>query len=52
LLLTTKRINLNTGYDNKTTEEVGTTKFFGLQTYNNLNRKNHTEYIIPKLSLA
>jgi hypothetical protein len=41
--------NLNIGYD-KTTEEVGTTKFLGLQIDNNLNLKKHTEYIIPKLN--
>jgi protein involved in sex pheromone biosynthesis len=31
----TKRINLNIGYYNKTTEVVGTTKFLGLQIDNN-----------------
>jgi hypothetical protein len=40
--------NLNIGYDNKTIEEVSTTKFLGLQT-DNLNCKKHTEYNIPKL---
>jgi hypothetical protein len=32
-------INLNIGYDNKTIEEVLTTKFLGLQIDNNLNWK-------------
>jgi hypothetical protein len=40
------------GYDNKTTEEVLTTKSLSLQTDNNLNWKKHIEYIIPKLSSA
>jgi hypothetical protein len=40
--------NFNTGYDNKTSEEVLTTKSLGLQIDNNLNGKKHTEYIIPK----
>jgi hypothetical protein len=39
-------------YDNKTIEEVLTTKFLGLQIDNNLNWKKHIEYIIPKLSSA
>jgi hypothetical protein len=45
-------ININTGYGNKTTEEVLTTKFLGLQIDGNFNWKKHTEYIIPKLSSA
>jgi hypothetical protein len=45
-------INCNIGYGNKTTEEVLTTKFLGLQIDNNLNWKKHIEYIIPKLSSA
>jgi hypothetical protein len=36
----------------KTTEEVETTKFLGLQVDNNLNWKTHIQYIIPKLSSA
>jgi hypothetical protein len=44
-------INLNMGYDNKTVEEAGTTKFLGLQN-DNLNWKKHIEYIILKLSSA
>jgi hypothetical protein len=40
------------GYDNKTIKEVGTTKFLHLKIENNLNWEKHTEYIIPKLSLA
>jgi hypothetical protein len=47
-----KRINFNTGYDNKTIEEVLKTKFLGLQTDNNLNWKKYIKYIIPKLSSA
>jgi hypothetical protein len=39
-------INFNVGYDK--TIEVVTTKFLGLQIDNNLNRKKHIEYIIPK----
>jgi hypothetical protein len=39
-------------YDNKTIEEVLTTKFLGLQIDNKLNPKKHIEYIIPKLSPA
>lgn len=30
-------VNLNSGYDYRTTEEVEMTKFLGLQTDNNLN---------------
>jgi hypothetical protein len=42
--------NFNIGCDNKTTEEVLTSKFLGLQIYNNIICKKHTEYIIPKSS--
>jgi hypothetical protein len=45
-------INFNIGHDNKTTEEVVTTKFHGSQIDNNLNWTKHIEYIIPKLSSA
>jgi hypothetical protein len=45
-------INLNIGYDNKTTEEVLTTKFLGLQIDNNLNWKKHIQYFFPKLISA
>jgi hypothetical protein len=44
--------NFNTGYDNKTTEEVLTTKFLALETDDNLNWIKHIEYIIPKLNSA
>jgi hypothetical protein len=37
-------------FDNKLIEEVEENTFLGLQTDNNLNRKNDMEYIIPKLS--
>jgi hypothetical protein len=50
LLLTC--INLNIGYDNKTIEEVGITKFLCLQIDNNLHWKKNIGYIIPKLSSA
>jgi hypothetical protein len=45
-------VNFNTGYDDKTIQEVLTPKFLGLQIDNNLNWKKHIEYIIPKLSSA
>jgi hypothetical protein len=45
-------VNLNIGYDDKTIEEVETTKFLGLQIDNNLKWKKHIQYIIPKLSSA
>jgi hypothetical protein len=32
-----EQVNLNVSYDNKTFEEVGTTKFLGLQISNSLN---------------
>jgi hypothetical protein len=44
--------SLNIGVDNKLIEEVEANKFLGLQTDNNLNLKEHIEYIIPKLSYA
>jgi hypothetical protein len=40
------------GYDDKTIEEVETTKFFGLKIDNNLNWKTHIQYTIPKISSA
>jgi hypothetical protein len=40
------------GFDDKTTEEVETTKFLGLQIDSNLNWKTYIQYIIPKLSSA
>jgi hypothetical protein len=40
------------GFDDKTTEEVETTKFLGLQIDSNLNWKTHIQYVIPKLSSA
>jgi hypothetical protein len=40
------------GFDDKTIEEVETTKFIGLQIDSNLNWKTHIQYIIPKLSSA
>jgi hypothetical protein len=39
--------NLNVEYDDKTNEEVETTKFLGLQINNNLNWKTCVQYIIP-----
>jgi hypothetical protein len=42
-------INVNVWHDDKTTEEVETTKFLDLQIDNNLNWKIYIEYIIPKL---
>jgi hypothetical protein len=45
-------VNLNMGFDDKTIEEVETTKFLGLQIDSNLNWKTHIQYIIPKLSSA
>jgi hypothetical protein len=45
-------VNLGIGYEDKTTDEVETTKFLGLQFYNNLNWKTHIQYIIPKLRSA
>jgi hypothetical protein len=44
--------NLNTGYDDKPTEEVDTTKFLGLQIDSNLNWKAHIQYNMPKLCSA
>jgi hypothetical protein len=43
------RINSDIGCNDKTIEQVLTTKLLGLQIDNNLNLKKHTEYIIPKL---
>jgi hypothetical protein len=40
------------GFDDKTIEEIETTKFFGLQIDSNLNWKTHIQYIKPKLSSA
>ena len=40
------------GYKEKYIVENVNTKFFGLQTDNHLNCKNHTEQIIPTLSAA
>jgi hypothetical protein len=37
-------INFNIGYDNKTIEEVVTTKFLCLQIDNNFNWKKHIEF--------
>jgi hypothetical protein len=37
---------LNTGYDEKHTEQRGNTKVFGLQTANQLNRINRMTQII------
>jgi hypothetical protein len=45
-------VNLNMGFDDKTIEEVETTKFLGLQIDSSLNWKTHIQYIIPKLSSA
>jgi hypothetical protein len=38
-------VNLNMGYDEKTIEEVETTKFLGLQVVSNLNWKTHIQNI-------
>jgi hypothetical protein len=51
-ILFKKSINFNIGYDNKSTEEVLTSKFLGLQINSNLIWLKHTEYIIHKLSSA
>jgi hypothetical protein len=40
------------GYKEKYIEERENTKFIGLQTDNNINWKNRTEEMIPKLSGA
>jgi hypothetical protein len=45
-------IKLNTGYVDKTIEEVETTTFLGLQIDNNLNWKTDIQHNIPKLSSA
>jgi hypothetical protein len=45
-------VNLNIGYDDKTIEEVETTRFLGLQTNSNLNWKMHIQYTMPKQSSA
>jgi hypothetical protein len=45
-------VNLSIGYEDKTIEEVETTKFLGLQINNNIHWKTHIQYIIPKLSSA
>jgi hypothetical protein len=37
-------MHLNGGHDVKTTEEVGTTKFFGRQIDNNFHWKEHSKY--------
>jgi hypothetical protein len=42
-------MNLNTGYDNNTSEEIRINKLLYLQTDSKLNWKNHIVYIIPKL---
>jgi hypothetical protein len=43
---------LRFGYKEKCTKETANTKFLGLQIDNHLNRKNHIEQTIPKLSGA
>jgi hypothetical protein len=43
---------LHIGYKEKYIEETVNTKFLGLQTDNNINWKDHTEEMIPKLSGA
>jgi hypothetical protein len=45
-------VNLSIGFEDKTIEEVETTKFLGLPIDNNLNWKTHIQYIIPTLSSA
>jgi hypothetical protein len=45
-------VNVDTEYDDKTIEEVETTKFLVLQVDSNVNRKMHIQYIMPKLSSA
>jgi hypothetical protein len=40
------------GFDDKTIEEVETTKFLGQQIDSNLNWETHIQYIIPNLSSA
>jgi hypothetical protein len=40
------------GYDDKTIEEVETTKFLGVEIDNNFNWKIHIQYIDPKLNSA
>jgi hypothetical protein len=44
-------LNILLSYKNKTTEEVGITKFLGLQT-DNLSWNKCTKYVIPKLTSA
>ena len=39
-------INLNKCYNNKTTVKIQTTKFLGIQNYNNANCKTHTARIL------
>jgi hypothetical protein len=43
---------LNIGYNGKCIEESVNTKFLGLQIDNHLNRTNHIDKLIPKLSGA
>jgi hypothetical protein len=43
-------VNQNIGYNDKTTEEVETTNFLGLQIDNNLNWKTCVQYTMPKWS--
>ena len=43
---------LHTGYTEKYIEKTENTKFLGLQIDNQINQKNHTEQMIPKLSAA
>jgi hypothetical protein len=43
-------MHLSIDYDKKYIEESVNTKFFSLQTDNNLNWKNHIDHMIPKLS--
>jgi hypothetical protein len=43
---------LNTGYNDKNTEEAINTKFHGLQIDNHLNWINRTDQLVPKLSSA
>jgi hypothetical protein len=45
-------VNLNIGYDDKSVEEVETTKFLCLQIDSNLNWKAHIHFIICRLSSA
>jgi hypothetical protein len=44
----TSHSTLHIGYKEKYIEEMVNTKFLCLQIYNNPNRKNHIEQMIPK----